>query len=679
MPAARVAGFRRPLLVFTIALTVATLPSIAPAAPLGGAGGRWVRVQFEGRITPADRAELQETGLRAIQYVPENAYVGFAGTTATEEAAGGLAHVSGLRGIRASDKLDVGVRGLRGTLLADIVAFGPTASSVAGRLDLLGNLVDSYGLGATREMSSLIVRLPAASLELVANDPAVLWIGPAATGIYPEDEASVQIQAGNISVGKPTLGYENWIASTGIDGEGVIMSISDTGIDKSHPEHVGRVVQEIFYGPAQTNDQGGHGTHVAGIVGGRGATLTGTGRAKDLDNFLLGMGVAPKVSFVNQAIIPNGSFVGGTPPEDFTSYAGDAVRAGAIGWNASWNTGAANSGYVARAASLDVATRDADADAPGNQPFIMVYSAGNSGPNARTLTQPHEAKNIISVGSTQSSRTLQGNIDTISSFSSRGPTKDGRIAPTIAAPGQDIVSSATSASPAASCAAPTGPGAEAFVLGQAKYSPCSGTSMAAPHVTGAVALIADWWRERHAGATPSPAMDKALLVNSATDMGTADIPNGNEGWGRVNLGALFSPTTERVMLDQSVVLTGVGQSYGADVVPADPSKPMRITVAWTDPAAEPGANPALVNDLDLTVTAPDGTTYLGNRFSGGQSTTGGSADRKNNLENVYLNQVASGVFHITILAANLPGDGIPGDAVFTDQDFALVISNARAV
>jgi hypothetical protein len=201
--------------------------------------------------------------------------------------------------------------------------------------------------------------------------------------------------------------------------------------------------------------------------------------------------------------------------------------------------------------------------------------------------------------------------------------------------------------------------------------------MAAPHVTGAVALITDWWRSLHGGATPSPAMDKALLVNSATDMGTADIPNGNEGWGRVNLSTLFNPATERVYVDQSVVFTSVGQAHELDVVPADPSKPVRVTLAWTDAPGAPGASPALVNDLDLRVTAPDGTVYLGNRFSGGSSSPGGSADAKNNLENVFLAQAASGTFHVTVVASNLPDDGVPGDQVFTDQDFALVISNAR--
>lgn len=670
MPVPRSKRLRRGLLAIPMAMLVAALPSAAPAASDGG----WIRVQFEGRITPVDRVGVEETGLRAVQYVPEDAYIGFAETDQVAAAAAALDGVANVRPVRAAEKLHDGMRDLVGMVLADVVAYGPRALSAAKRLGDLGRLVDRYDLDGAGEMASIVMRLPAALLDEVAADPAVLWVGPAAAGLYAEDEASDQIVAGNISGGKPVPGYESWLASAGIDGQGVIVSIADTGIDKSHPEHQGRVVQEIFYGTPQSNDVGGHGTHVAGIVGGMGASLPQTGRAKDLDGFLIGHGVAPKVSFVNQAVL-----AGPFPPADFAQYARDASRSGAIAWNASWNTGPANSGYVARARSLDTVVRDADDEAAGNQPFAMVFSAGNAGSGARTITQPKEAKNIITVGSTQSSRTLNGNIDAMSSFSSRGPTKDGRIAPTVSAPGQDITSSASSSSPAASCAAPTGPGAEAFVLGQAKYSPCSGTSMAAPHVTGAVALIADWWRERNAGATPSPAMDKALLVNTATDMGTADVPNGNEGWGRVNLSALFAPTAERVYIDQSVVLTSVGQSHAIEVVPADPSKPMRVTLAWTDAPGAAGALKALVNDLNLEVTTPGGTTYLGNAFQSGVSAPGGSADSKNNVENVWLAQAEEGSFQIEVSAANLPGDGIPGDDVFTDQDFALVVSNARTV
>jgi len=90
-----------------------------------------------------------------------------------------------------------------------------------------------------------------------------------------------------------------------------------------------------------------------------------------------------------------------------------------------------------------------------------------------------------------------------------------------------------------------------------------------------------------------------------------------------------------------------------------------------------GANPALVNDLDLTVET-NGNTYLGNVFSAGWSTTGGTADFKNNMENVYL-QAPGGSAIITIDATAIVGDGVPYNGDTTDQDFALVCTNCELV
>jgi hypothetical protein len=322
---------------------------------------------------------------------------------------------------------------------------------------------------------------------------------------------------------------------------------------------------------------------------------------------------------------------------------------------------------VARAANLDALTRDADTGTAGQQDFTFVFSAGNSGPGNGTsrITSPKEAKNIITVGSSRGHRA--GSINDISSFSSRGPAVDGRIEPTVSAPGESIVSAR--ATTGALCG--ESPATDGFGL----YSFCSGTSMASPQVAGSVALIHDWWRERNDGADPSPAMDKALLVNSATDMKVRDIPNRHEGWGRVNLKALFDPTDSKILADQSVVLSELDASHDLQITTADPSKPLRVTVVWSDAPGEPGAEPALVNDLDLSVTAADGTTYLGNFFVAGRSVADGEADRLNNVENVYLD-APSGSYSVSISAFGLPGDGVPGMGDQTDQDFALVISNA---
>ena len=87
-----------------------------------------------------------------------------------------------------------------------------------------------------------------------------------------------------------------------------------------------------------------------------------------------------------------------------------------------------------------------------------------------------------------------------------------------------------------------------------------------------------------------------------------------------------------------------------------------------------GANPALVNNLDLTVV--DGAnTYLGNRFTAGTSATGGTPDTRNNVENVFIPTSSSGSIDITVAATAINGDGVPYNGDTTDQDFALVCTN----
>ena len=238
-----------------------------------------------------------------------------------------------------------------------------------------------------------------------------------------------------------------------------------------------------------------------------------------------------------------------------------AVLAGAVGGNNSWTTAeGVRHGYQSSERTHDILTRDANFDTPHDaEPYVQVFSAGNMGPAAYTLSSPKEAKNLIVIASSQSHRA--GNIDTVSQFSSRGPAVDGRWVPTVTAPGSQIASTRNDLG---------GTCASAIPDTQDLYAYCSGTSMAAPHASGALVLITQWWRALNAGANPSPAMSKALLVNGAVDMNVPDIPNAAEGWGRINLDNVVNSPVNVLYYDQTHVFNKSGDVWGLNVGPADP-------------------------------------------------------------------------------------------------------------
>ena len=662
-------------------LLVLALPALLVAAMLGqpaaaSAEAGWFRVQFGSRITPQARAALSAAGAEALQYTPTDAYFAF-GDRGAQTRAAQLDDVTEVRRLSLADKIDDKLQGLRGAAALTLV--GDPATLQAGDVAALGTVVSRYAIGAGSPLGAVEVRADASAIAALASLDSVLYVGAGSTGLRAEDEGSGQVLAGAVKgTEAPKPGYEQFLSERGLNGDGVTVAVVDDGLDSLHPDLAGRIVKRYSYGPE--NDAvpaEGHGTHVAGIVGGNAAAVPGAGRVKDAGGLLYGLGVAPKVKFVDQPVIQLAtSQTDFPPPGGFPQLSRDSLSAGAVVWNASWTDGGgAGAGYVANAAVMDGITRDGDQSAAGSQPLTLVFSAGNSGGPQHRITSPKEAKNIISVASSRGHRA--GSVDAISSFSSRGPARDGRIVPTVTAPGETIMSAR--AATGVLCTAPASgnvkdsPPPDGFGL----YTGCSGTSMASPQVAGAVALIHQAWRRDHAGADPSPAMSKALLVNSARDLGVRNIPNKEEGWGRVDLGALFDPTATRIAEDQSVVFDAVGDYREVTIDVVDPSRPLRVTLNWSDAPGAPKAAPALVNDLDLTLVAPDGTSYLGNNFSSGVSVSGGTADALNNTENIFLPSAQAGTYTLRIAAANLPGDGVPNNGSPMDQDYALVVTNAR--
>jgi subtilisin-like proprotein convertase family protein len=330
----------------------------------------------------------------------------------------------------------------------------------------------------------------------------------------------------------------------------------------------------------------------------------------------------------------------------------------------------------------DAAVRDALTGTSGNQELTIVFAAGNSGPGTSTVHPPGTAKNIITVGASENFRmtgtdgcavanTGADNAKDIINFSGRGPTSDSRKKPEIVAPGTHIEGAASRATGYDG----TGVCNQFWPTGQTLYAWSSGTSHSTPAISGACALLRQF-AINNGQAVPSPAMTKAELVAGTrymTGVGANDtLWSNNQGMGLVDLSRTFD-SAARVLVDETQVLGATGATYTTSGDIASGSAPFRVVLAWTD-APGPTTGNAFVNNLDLEVTV-NGTLFRGNVFSGASSISGGTADTRNNLESVFLPAGTTGTFSVTVRATNIAGDGVPGNADTTDQDFALVVYN----
>jgi len=577
------------------------------------------------------------------------------------------------------------------------------ASATAAAIAQLGaRVVDEWGEeGRYRDrFSFLVVAADAGAVAGIARLPFVRSVEPHATSLTSDSERSAQILAARLDgtpapKTAPVAGYRTYLSSCGLDGSGVVLGICDSGVDTNddqtlHPDLRGRLAFfEDVTGGKVLKDQKGHGTHVAGIAlgGGTSGTFSPGG-------WTLGLGVAPAARF--GAVNAVNSEGPGTKPVD--RYTALMVRNGAHVMNNSWRQGGP-AGYSSNAALVDRLARDPTGSGrtdPAGDYLVIVFSAGNAGPAPGSITEPKEAKNPITVGNSRNWNKPGDDIRGVAQTSSRGPARDGRILPTVVAPGTNVVSARTTFQNGVGR-----PGSD-FVDGagntHADHTLMSGTSMAAPHVAGACALLIQWWMGHHGGRKPSLAMLKALLVNGAEDLAGGPsgrmsganevpldpIPNNDQGWGRVCVQNIVAdhPATQRgprIMLDQAAPFRAVREQHSINVCAHDPDRPLRVTLAWTDAPGAPNASPALVNDLDLEVVETvDGVKhiYKGNHFENGFSVPdAGEADSLNNLECVYIEK-PKGTYEVIVIAQTLTGNALPPFTGPAFQDYALVIDNA---
>ena len=649
---------------------VASAQSAAAAvAPVSGL----FLVQFSVPPTAGQRDQFLARGVDLLRYVPENTFI----ARLDGVAPAGLAALPGVTFVGAylpAHKVHrdlataVSVGGTNGASLAVSVLLAPRAAVV--EVARVGRL-----FRRVQQRSDLpdggVVRgaLPLAQLPALAASDAVLWI-EAARPMKLVDEIATKIVAGNDG----SAGSLAAVHQLGFTGAGVAVAVADSGLDSGdladmHPDIAGRVDALFAYGGLpDAADEHSHGTHCAGIVAGNAAT-----GETDESGFWYGLGVAPGAHLIGQRMFDAAG--GYFPPPSYGALTRDATRAGAVIGSNSWGDDTQGR-YDNSAYEFDALVRDADTLRLGDQPYILEFSAGNAGPGAQTIGSPAVGKNVIATGACNNDRrnlpieeftTYDTGPDTMADFSSRGPCEDGRIKPDLTAPGTWIASLRSVYANDDNAWAPI----------SEHYLYQGGTSQAGPHIAGAAAVFVQYWRATHTNSTPSPALVKAALINSATDMDnaveTAPVPNMDEGWGRVNLPALIASTRHYEFLDQSVLLTN-GQQYERRIVVASLDTPLKITLAYSDVPGLPAAIPALVNDLDLEVVAPDGRIYRGNQFDAGESVPDlPGADTINNVEGVHLSNPLPGEYLIRVRASHIVQDA-RRETTAIDQDFALVIS-----
>ncbi|MGQ4834408.1 MAG: S8 family serine peptidase [Candidatus Asgardarchaeia archaeon] len=357
----------------------------------------------------------------------------------------------------------------------------------------------------------------------------------------------------------------------GYTGAGITIAIIDTGIDASHVALDDLDDNPDTYDPKviafkdfvnglddldpsdgmDAYDDNGHGTHVAGIAAGTGAP--------DYKY----VGVAPQAKLVGIKVLDDGGsgstsdvIAGIEWAVDNKDTYGIKIISMSLGATVNPNDGTSSVAIAADKAVL--------------AGIVTVIAAGNSGPAPGSISTPGDAHLVITVGAAYDSG--EGTKGAVASFSSKGPTDDGRIKPDIVAPGVRIMA------PEAN----TGTG----------YIEYSGTSMATPFVSGVVALILE------ANSALDPAEVKYILTRTTQTDLYSGYPDNTEGYGYIDAkaavqlalqGVSLIDTVTTVVTDKTAYSSGLQRVY--------------ITVSVTDASGNPVAGAWVL----IYVIASDGT------------------------------------------------------------------------
>lgn len=615
---------------------VAASPLEAPGRVLERIAGQERRLiaQFESIPTAEERAALKSAGVEVLSPLGGSSY--FVRVDAGIEAGQALraATIVSLGEPQRAHKIDsklmeadapswaiaepegVRIDGANPT----IGVYVQMHRDVAIGAQTVADLVADHG-GVIRDkvasINSLVVELPFLAVEGLAADDRVQWVEAALPrmGTFNADNR-VRVQADTAHS-----------APYNLDGSGVTVFVYDAGtVRASHNDFSGRAT--LIDGDA-TNF---HATHVAGTVGGDGSA-----------NFNH-RGMAPGASILSAGFEYDGSgtFLYTNPGDIEFDYA-NAIGQGASISNNSIGSNVSQNGFPCSYEGdygLTAATIDAVIGGSLGDGIVIFWAAGNErgsgfcGTQYNTTPPPSNNKNAISVGA------LNSNNDSVTNFTSWGPSDDGRLRPVISAPG---------------CQS-TGDGGVTSLDddNDSDYTTLCGTSMASPTAAGVGALIYEDFRNNFAGMPdPSNQLMKVWLAHTAVDLGNPG-PDNQTGYGSIRaVDAIEFVRTGN--WDEDAVANGGVKTYSVDVAPGESE--LKITMAWDDAPGTPNVGNALVNDLDLVVIDPSGGRHYPWTVSSSSPSLPAvktAEDHLNNIEQVQVDNPEAGRWSIEVVGTSVP-------------------------
>jgi hypothetical protein len=465
--------------------------------------------------------------------------------------------------------------------------------------------------------NTVVVELRYSMIEHLIEDERVLYVEPALPKFSELNNSNRVVTQADAAQAAP---YN-------LDGSGVSVMVYDGGYGYSaHGDFGGR------HTTRDSSALSNHATHVAGTIGGDG---TGSGG--------LYKGMAPAVTIESYGFEQEGGLSEGflyTDPGDLALDYGDAINThGAVLANNSIGTNTAPNGFPCEwTGNYGITSNLIDGVVRGDlgAPIRIVWANGNErgSSNCGTLynstAPPACAKNHITVGA------FNSDDESMTYFSSWGPTDDGRIKPDISAPGCQNGDDGG----VTSCSSSGG------------YTNMCGTSMACPTVTGLSALIMQDWRLQYPGEPDMQnATLKALLAHTAEDKFNVG-PDCQYGYGSVRVvNAIDHIRSE----NHAELEISHGETVEMLVYVQQPGE-VKVTIAWDDVPATPLVIPSLVNDIDLAVIDPNGTTHYPwtiDPANPGNPAVRTQADHLNNIEQVQIDAAQAGVYRIVLTGFNI--------------------------